>query len=86
MSAERLQVDARGLLCPMPVIRVQDAVAGLAEGARVELLATDPGVHADIPAWCRVHGHQVEAVEDENDPDGIIRFRIRVGGSGIAEE
>lgn len=84
MSADPLQVDARGLLCPMPVIRLQDAVAGLAEGACVELLATDPGVHADIPAWCRVHGHQVEAVADDHDPDGIIRFHIRIGGSGIA--
>lgn len=82
MLAECCQVDARGLLCPMPVIRIQDTIAVLAEGACVELLATDPGVHADIPAWCRVHGHRVEAVEEDDDADGIIRFRIRVGGSG----
>lgn len=75
--AEPVVVDARGLLCPMPVIRVQDAIANLASGAEVQLLATDPGVRADVPAWCRVHGHHVEAVEEDDD---TLRVCIRVGG------
>ncbi|TAM43645.1 MAG: sulfurtransferase TusA family protein [Gammaproteobacteria bacterium] len=52
-------LDARGLLCPLPVIRTQERVAQLAPGDILEVTATDPGVLADIPAWCRVHGHQV---------------------------
>ena len=71
-------VDARGLLCPLPVIRTQDAIAGLSPGCRVRVLATDPGVHADIPAWCRVHGHTLEAIEDSGDDDGVISVWIRV--------
>lgn len=61
-------VDARRLLCPLPVIRTQNAVKSLPDGAIVLVTATDPGVTHDIPAWCRVHGHDVlvvERVEDE---------------------
>lgn len=53
------RLDARRLLCPMPVIRVQDRVRELASGDRLRVLCTDPGALADIPAWCRVHGHHV---------------------------
>lgn len=62
------QLDARRLLCPLPVIRTQDAIKGLGAGAKLEVLATDPGVMHDIPAWCRIHGHVVlsaEQVENE---------------------
>ncbi len=57
MSRESL--DARGLLCPLPVIRTQNAVKDLAPGTVIEVLCTDPGALLDIPAWCRVHGHRV---------------------------
>ena len=67
-------LDARGLLCPLPVIRAQDKVATLAPGALLEVLATDPGVLHDIPAWCRVHGHEV--LEVQREARGI---RIRIG-------
>jgi len=53
------QVDARNLLCPLPVIRAQDAVASCAPGDRVKVQCTDPGAEHDIPAWCRVNGHEV---------------------------
>ena len=69
------KLDARGLLCPLPVIRVQDAMRPLAAGAVLEVEATDPGVLHDIPAWCRVHGHRVES-EERGD---AFRFRIVKG-------
>lgn len=68
-------LDARGLLCPLPVIRVQDAMRQLANGTVLEVDATDPGTLHDIPAWCRVHGHRVESKED----GGSFRFRIVKG-------
>ncbi|MGD8874251.1 MAG: sulfurtransferase TusA family protein, partial [Gammaproteobacteria bacterium] len=52
-------LDARGLLCPMPVIRTQDALQKLRPGQTLRVSCTDPGVLHDIPAWCRVHGHRV---------------------------
>ncbi len=67
------QIDARRLLCPLPVIRTQNAVRKLQKGDELLVIATDPGVMQDIPAWCRVHGHQVlSAVKYE------LEFHIRV--------
>ncbi len=66
MSAHHL--DARRLLCPIPVIRTQNAINELATGDTLQVVATDPGVMHDIPAWCRIHGHRVlsaEKVENE---------------------
>jgi len=57
-------VDARNLLCPLPVIRTQDSVAKLQPGDTLQVLCTDPGVVHDIPAWCRVHGHEVRAIKE----------------------
>ena len=52
-------LDARKLLCPLPVIRTQQAIQDLKPGDTLTVLATDPGVLYDIPAWCRIHGHTV---------------------------
>ena len=68
-------LDARGLLCPMPVIKAQDRIAGLRPGTVLEVWATDPGTLADVPAWCRVHGHEVlETAQADHE----IRIRIKV--------
>lgn len=72
------ELDARRLLCPMPVIRTQNRISQLGKGERLMVYASDPGALHDIPAWCRVHGHRViEAVDNE---DGI-RILIEVDGS-----
>lgn len=68
-------LDARHLICPMPVIKTQEHIRHLAAGDEFEVVATDPGALQDIPAWCRVHGHQVLHTS-ENDPDIIIRIRV----------
>ena len=61
------QLDARYLLCPLPVIRTQQKIAGLNGGDRLEVAATDPGVLEDIPAWCRVHGHRFHGSRREGE-------------------
>jgi tRNA 2-thiouridine synthesizing protein A len=71
MSNEQVihQLDARRLLCPMPVIRVQQLIEELgvkAVGERVEVVCTDPGVLYDIPAWANVHGHKLINTHDED--------------------
>ncbi len=71
-------LDVRGLLCPMPVIRTQARVNQLAPGEELEILVTDPGALRDIPAWCRVHGHEVIATEEGRDETTIW---VRVGGA-----
>ena len=52
-------LNARRLLCPMPVIRTQDAVKKLQIGEVLEVIGTDFGILQDIPAWCRINGHTV---------------------------
>lgn len=70
-------LDARFLLCPLPVIRTQEKIRHLAPGDTLEVLCTDHGVLADIPAWCRIHGHQhLESFER----DGVVVIRLRVQG------
>lgn len=68
-------VDCRRLLCPMPVIRLQDRVEHLSPGTLVEAVCTDPGALQDIPAWCRIHGHEVLASERAR---GEYRILLRV--------
>ena len=68
-------LDARGLLCPLPVIRTQDRITGLRPGTLLDVFATDPGTLLDIPAWCRVHGHEVVETEREGRE---IRVRVKV--------
>lgn len=73
--SEPIQLDTSGLLCPMPVIRTQDRIKTLQPGDLLLVTATDPGAMADIPAWCRVHGHEcVEATRLEY----TLTFKIRV--------
>jgi len=52
-------LNARRLLCPLPVIRTQDKVKQLQTGDELEVICTDPGVMQDIPAWCRINGHKI---------------------------
>jgi len=72
-------VDARNLLCPLPVIRTQDAVERMQPGDRLQVLCTDPGALHDIPAWCRVHGHRIIGSE-QHDRD--ITITVAVGEKG----
>ena len=72
------QLDARRLLCPMPVIKVQkliDQLGSDAVGERIESVCTDPGSLYDIPAWAKVHGHKlIETSEDDYEYHIIIEI------------
>lgn len=69
------QLDARRLLCPMPVIKTQDRVLELVPGDTLEVFCTDPGALSDIPAWCRINGHElVTSRKDENEL--VITVRV----------
>lgn len=70
------ELDARHLLCPLPVIRTQDAVNRLQPGDRLRVRCTDPGALHDIPTWCRINGHSVcDIVRDGRD----ITITVQVG-------
>ncbi|MDP1732301.1 MAG: sulfurtransferase TusA family protein [Devosia sp.] len=66
-------VDARGLKCPLPVLKVEKLMGGLPPGAELVALATDPMAKVDIPLFCQRHGHEcVVTAEGE-----VLRFSIR---------
>ena len=72
------RLDARRLLCPMPVIRVQQLIEQLGDaaiGEQIEAVCTDPGSLYDIPAWARVHGHEVLEAH-EVDSEYLITIKI----------
>lgn len=67
-------LDCRNLLCPMPVIRTQNALKELSEGDILEVTCTDPGTLSDIPTWCRINQHQVVSTDEV---DNEIIFLIK---------
>jgi tRNA 2-thiouridine synthesizing protein A len=67
-------LDARGLTCPMPVLKARKALQGLKPGATLEVLATDPGAIRDFEALCEAAGHQLVS---RGEQDGVLNFLIR---------
>lgn len=67
-------IDARGLSCPMPIVKTAQAVRALPSGAVVELVATDPGSIKDIAAWCRATGNELVG---QTSDGAVYRFVIR---------
>ena len=51
----------------MPVIRLQDFVSELSPGDIVDVVCTDPGARSDIPAWCRINGHELVGIDEGRD-------------------
>ena len=68
------QVDARGLSCPMPIVKTAQAIKAIAGGELIEVLATDPGSVKDFAAWSRTTGN--ELVEQTVD-GSVYRFVLR---------
>jgi tRNA 2-thiouridine synthesizing protein A len=68
------RVDARGLSCPMPIVKTAQAIKTVGSGELIEVLATDAGSVKDFAAWSRTTGH--ELVEQSAD-GGVYRFVLR---------
>ena len=67
--------DARGLFCPMPILKAKENLLKIEIGQVLEVIADDEGAKEDFPAWCRQTGNELVAVEAE--ADGSTRFYIR---------
>ena len=67
-------VDARGLSCPMPIVRTAQAAKTLPSGACIELIATDAGSIKDVAAWCKATGNELI---DQSSDGAVYRFVIR---------
>ena len=67
-------LDTKGLLCPLPVIRLQEYARQVEHETDVVVIATDPGVLADIPSWCRVNGH-IHVASEQVDHEFHVKVR-----------
>lgn len=81
-TLETIHLDARNLLCPLPLIRLQDCVTRLSGPVLVEMVATDPGVIHDIPMWCDMYGHTIlKSVEDDHTHEITLLIRTHPNAS-----
>ncbi len=62
-SDNLILIDAKGLKCPMPVIKLQQQVRQSGAGSKIKIACTDTGAEKDIASWCRVNKHPLIKVE-----------------------
>ncbi|WP_042470195.1 sulfurtransferase TusA family protein [Bacillus ndiopicus] len=67
-------LDAKGLACPMPIVRTKKAMDALQSGEILEVHVTDQGSLADIPAWANAGGHEII---EQSEVAGVLVFRIK---------
>jgi tRNA 2-thiouridine synthesizing protein A len=67
-------LDAKGLNCPLPILRAKKALKSVPDGGTLEILATDPGSVADFQAFCRTTGNELVEHDEEG---GVYRFILR---------
>jgi tRNA 2-thiouridine synthesizing protein A len=67
-------LDAKGLKCPLPVLKARKALKPLTAGEILYVEATDPGARADFASFCETAGH---ALLESSEADGVYRFAIR---------
>lgn len=66
-------LDAKGLLCPLPILKAKKALSSVPIGGTLEVLATDPGSAADFEAFCRATGN---TLLEQSAEAGVFRFLI----------
>jgi tRNA 2-thiouridine synthesizing protein A len=61
------ELDARGLRCPLPVLKARKRLKGMEAGAQLKVLADDPAAVIDVPHFCTEQGHTLESQSEESD-------------------
>jgi tRNA 2-thiouridine synthesizing protein A len=74
MSDVHTTVDAKGLSCPMPIVKTAQAAKTVPSGELIEVLATDAGSVKDFAAWTRSTGN---SIVEQTEDDGVYRFVIK---------
>ena len=69
-------MDAKGLLCPFPVIKTSEAIKQVKVGEVLEVLTTDPGSKPDLSSWARMTGNELVSSTEDGNPK-VYKFQIR---------
>lgn len=75
MTAPAVELDCRGLLCPLPIIELGRHLTDVSVGELLAVVTTDAAARHDVPAWCRMRGQ--EYVGEDAAADGAPRFVVR---------
>ncbi|MBT2570788.1 sulfurtransferase TusA family protein [Planococcus sp. ISL-110] len=75
MNADKI-LDAKGLACPMPIVKTRKEMKELVSGQVLQILATDKGAKADLTAWAKSGGHELLDSQEEGD---VLKFWIQKG-------
>ena len=75
MEANKI-LDAKGLACPMPIVKTKKAMNELETGQVLEIHVTDIGAKNDLAAWAKSGGHELMKHEEENN---VLKFWIKKG-------
>lgn len=67
-------LDAKGLNCPLPILKVKQAIHNLASGELLQVYATDPGSVRDFAMFCRTAGHELV---ESGETDGVFHYLIK---------
>lgn len=70
-----LELDCRGVRCPLPIIRLAQRIDEVPVGGILTVVADDPAARPDVPAWCRMRGH--EYVGESVAVDGVPAYAVR---------
>lgn len=69
-----VELDVRGLNCPLPILRTKKALSAMTSGQRIRVYATDPGSVIDFPAFAR---HSDNVLESLSEQDGVFEYVLR---------
>ncbi|MBZ5201769.1 sulfurtransferase TusA family protein [Planomicrobium chinense] len=75
MNADKV-LDAKGLACPMPIVKTRKEMKDMESGQVLEILATDKGARADLTAWAKSGGHELLEIQEEGN---VLKFWIKKG-------
>ncbi|MDQ1145798.1 tRNA 2-thiouridine synthesizing protein A [Bacillus sp. SORGH_AS 510] len=75
MNADKI-LDAKGLACPMPIVKTKKAINELSTGQVLEIHTTDKGAKNDLSAWAKSGGHELLNFEEDQD---VLKFWIKKG-------
>ena len=62
-----ITVDARGLACPMPIVKLTKTVKSTSVGDTITIMADDPGFEPDVKAWVEAQGHELDSLTEADD-------------------
>ena len=67
-----IELDATGLLCPLPVLKLQKMIKSIKEKERIKLITDDPAAVVDVPHFCNEQGHNLIEISDQNGCDLFV--------------